>query len=231
MKLKNSGENWDIGILYEDERVIVVNKPAGISMHAKNVEDQAETVESIFRSKLAKNDPVRGGIVHRIDKDTSGVVIMAKTTKELEYLQQQFSQRKVDKKYLALVWGHLKHQKARIELPIKRSNKSPNKMSIDSSGKMSISEYEVMSEYKNYSLLSISIYTGRTHQIRVQLAHMGHSVVGDKLYSSKSIPNGLSRQFLHAQSLSLDIDNSGIKRSFEAPLAEDLKKFLDSIDE
>ena len=231
MQLKKSGENWDIGILYEDERAIVINKPAGISMHAKNTQDQTETVESIFRPILAKNDPVRGGIVHRIDKDTSGVVIMAKTIDELEYLQHQFSQRKVDKKYLALVWGHLRHQRARIELPIKRSNKSPNKMSIDTSGKMSISEYEVLSEYKNYSLLRVSIYTGRTHQIRVQLAHMGHSVVGDRLYSSKSVPDGLSRQFLHAQSLTLDIDNSGVKKIFEAPLAKDLQNFLDSIDE
>ena len=97
-----TGGKLDKYVIYEDGRVIVLNKPAGISMHGKNPQDEAETVESIFRSKLAKNDSTRGGIVHRLDKDTSGVVIMAKTEPELEFLQSQFADREVDKKYIAL---------------------------------------------------------------------------------------------------------------------------------
>ena len=225
-----TGGKLDKYVIYEDGRVIVLNKPAGISMHGKNPQDEAETVESKFRSKLAKNDTTRGGIVHRLDKDTSGVVIMAKTEPELEFLQSQFADREVDKKYIALVWGHLKHPRARIELPIKRSTKAPNRMSIDANGKMSISDYEVISEYLNFSLLRFTIHTGRTHQIRVQLAHMGHPVVGDRLYGGRPTPKGLSRQFLHAELLALKLGESEERTTFRAPLPDDLKNYMDTID-
>lgn len=225
------GENLQDRVVFEDSRVIVLNKPAGISMHGRSAQDDSLTVESVFRNKLAKNDPIRGGIVHRIDKDTSGIVIMAKTEPELEFLQSQFANREVEKKYIALVWGHLKHPRARIELPIKRSTKAPNRMSIDVQGKMAISEYKVIKDYAKYSLIEVSIHTGRTHQIRVQLAHMGHPVVGDRLYGGKPTPPGLSRQFLHAEYLSLRLGDSEDKRAFEAPLPADLQIFLDSADE
>jgi len=228
--LSNPGDRFKVDIIFENDQAIVINKPAGISMHAKNINDKSETIHSIFRSKLAQNDAIRGGIVHRLDKDTSGAVVLAKTTKELDFLQSQFSDRLVDKTYLALVWGHLKHPRARIELPIKRSTKSPNKMSIHSQGKMGISEYTVIKEYKLFSLLEINIHTGRTHQIRVQLAHMGHPVVGDRLYSEKSVPDGLKRQFLHSKTLALKINPDEDRKIFEAPLAEDLSDFLRALD-
>ena len=223
------GDGFNVEVLFENEQVIVINKPAGISMHAKNSKDQSKTIYSIFRTKLASNDHLRGGIVHRLDKDTSGVLIMAKTIKELDYLQQQFASRLVDKTYIALVWGHLKYPRARIELPIKRSTKAPNKMSIDALGKMAISEYKVLAEYDKYSLVQINIHTGRTHQIRVQFAHMGHPIVGDKLYGGKPMPEGLSRQFLHAKSLALSIKEGLLKQNFEADLPKDLTDFLESI--
>ena len=223
------GDGFNIEVLFENEQVIVINKPAGISMHAKNSKDLSKTIYSIFRSKLANNDQLRGGIVHRLDKDTSGVLIMAKTIKELDYLQQQFASRLVDKTYIALVWGHLRHPRARIELPIKRSTKAPNKMSIDALGKMAISEYKVLAEYNKYSLVQIDIHTGRTHQIRVQFSHMGHPIVGDKLYGGKPMPEGLSRQFLHAKSLALSIEDGLLKQNFEADLPKDLTDFLESI--
>lgn len=218
-------------ILFEDDNSIVINKPAGISMHGINTEDRSVTIASLFKEKLAKNDPIRGGVVHRLDKNTSGVVVLAKNSKQLAFLQSQFANREVGKKYLALVWGHMKLPHARLELPIKRSTKSPAKMAIDATGKMAVSEYKVIEEYKDYSLLELAIFTGRTHQIRVQLSHLGHPVVGDLMYGNKRAPEGLKRQFLHAESLTLKLNQNEPQRVFEAPLAKDLNEFLDKIDE
>lgn len=218
-----------IGVIYEDDQVLVINKPAGISMHKINSDDSSITIHDLFSAKLAQNDDLRGGIVHRLDKDTSGVVIMAKTTEALEFLQDQFASRKVDKSYLVLVWGRLSHPRARIELPIKRSSKSPTAMSVNPGGRMSVSEYEVISEYHNYSYVRVNIHTGRTHQIRVQFAHMGHPVVGDKMYGSRPMPSGLNRQFLHAQKLALILPGHRAKTEFEAPLPDDLGDFLGSL--
>ncbi len=231
MLAKNQGElKLSIAILFEDSNVIVINKPAGLLMHPKNDQDQSSSVFSVFSSQLAPADNLRGGIVHRLDKDTSGVVIMAKNESTLEFLQQQFAARTVDKTYLALVWGHLSHPKARIELPVRRSLKSPNVMAVHPSGKMSISQYQVLAEYKDYSYLSIDIHTGRTHQIRIQFAHLGHSVVGDKLYGKKALPQGLARQFLHAEKLSILLPNKKVKKTFYAPLPADLSSFLGGLE-
>lgn len=217
-------------VLYQNDNVLVINKPAGIAMHAKNSNDQNITIHSIFASQLARGgDPLRSGIVHRLDKNTSGVVIMAKNDTALKYLQAQFAARTVDKVYLALVWGHLEHQKARIELPIRRSTKAPNIMAIHPGGKPAVSEYKVVKEYSQYSLVEINLHTGRTHQIRVQFAHLGHSVVGDGQYGNRPLPEGLSRQFLHAQKLSIKLPGDTQTASFEAPMPSDLESFLEKI--
>lgn len=220
-----------MAIIYEDSDVLVINKPAGITMHAKNSNDHSETVQSIFASQLPSQggDPQRRGIVHRLDRDTSGVVILAKTQLALEYLQAQFAARTVGKQYYALVWGHLKQPRARIELPIRRSTKSPNIMAVHQQGRQAITEYNVVTEYPKYSLLDIKLHTGRTHQIRAQFAHLGHPVVGDKSYGSKSTPQGLTRQFLHAYKLSITLPGNKVPTSFEAPLATDLQSFLDGL--
>lgn len=216
-------------VIYEDEDVLVINKPAGISMHKTAADDPNVTIHDLFANQLAQNDPIRGGIVHRLDKGTSGVVIMAKNNQAMEFLQKQFAARKVEKDYLALVWGHLKHAKARIELPIRRSTKAPNQMSIHQGGKVSISEYRIEHEYDQYSLVQIQLHTGRMHQIRVQFAYIGHPVVGDKMYGNKPLPTGLGRQFLHAKRLGLVLSGTTTQRFFEAPLARDLKQFLETI--
>lgn len=218
-----------IGIIYENDQVIVINKPPGIAMHSKNRQDKSISIRGIFEDKLPDHDELRGGIVHRLDKDTSGVVIMAKNNTACDFLQKQFAERKVDKTYYGLVWGHLKHEKARIELPLRKSYKAPNIMSVHPAGKMSVSEYQVLANYRDYSFLEIAIHTGRTHQIRVQLAHMGHPVVGDLVYSNKKIPSGLTRQFLHAHKLAIVLPGDSKKTTFEAELAEDLKKFMDQL--
>jgi 23S rRNA pseudouridine1911/1915/1917 synthase len=222
----------DIDILYQDDNVLVINKPAGIAMHAKNNNDSSTTIHSIFASQLTGGgDPLRFGIVHRLDKNTSGVVIMAKTSLALKLLQEQFAFRTVYKQYVALVWGHLKHQKARIELPVRRSVKAPNIMVIHPGGKEAISEYRVVNEYQDYSLLEIDLHTGRTHQIRVQFAYIGHPIVGDKQYGKRPIPRGLSRQFLHAKKLTIKLPGQKKLTSFEAPLSLELKSFLEKLNE
>lgn len=223
--------NGSIDVIYEDENVLVINKPAGISMHKISQNDESTTIHDLLSSKLANNDPIRGGIVHRLDKDTSGVLILAKNIKSLEFLMEQFKNRKVEKEYLALVWGRLQYPKARIELPVARSVKTPTAMSIKSGGKMSISEYEVIAEYGQFSYIRVNIHTGRTHQIRVQFAHIGHPVVGDKMYGSRPLPSGLHRQFLHAERLAIVLPGNNNKTVFEAPLPKDLKDFLGNIDD
>lgn len=153
---------------------------------------------------------------------------MAKTTEALNYLQAQFKARTVEKIYEALIWGHMQQPQARLELPVRRSLRQPNKMMVHHTGKLSSTEYEVVGRYLLYSLLKVRLLTGRTHQIRVQFAHLGHPVVGDSLYSKQKLPNGLTRQFLHAQSLTLQLPGGEPKR-FEAPLPTDLKIFLKSL--
>lgn len=216
--------------MYEDQNVLVINKPAGIIMHAKNRADLSPSVRSIFASKISGGEIGREGIVHRLDRDTSGVVILAKNQLSLEFLQSQFGARKVTKEYLALVWGHLKHQRARLELPIRRSLKSPAVMSVHPSGKEAISEYYVVKEYGDFSLLSVRLHTGRTHQIRVHLAHIGHPVVGDKVYSKKILPQNLNRQFLHAKRLCLQLPDKKKPNCFTTSLPDELDKFLEQID-
>lgn len=220
---------FSIEILFEDSNVLVINKPAGLIVHPKNTSASESSVQSIFSKQLSGGEPGREGIVHRLDKDTSGVLILAKNQRSLEFVQRQFANREVTKEYLALVWGHPKHSEARVELPIRRSHKSPAKMEIHSSGKESVSEYQLLERYDEYSLIKVLLHTGRTHQIRVQCAHIGHPVVGDKLYSKRTMPKGLTRQFLHAQKLCLVLPQQTEPSCFEAELPDDLQSFLESI--
>lgn len=218
----------NVPILFEGSDVLVVNKPAGFLVHPTEHDPGANSLTQIFADKLVQSDSLRPGVVHRLDKDTSGVVIMAKTMPALKSLQAQFKARTVEKIYEALIWGHMQQPKARLELPVRRSLRQPNKMMIHHTGKLASTEYHVLARYSLYSLIEIKLLTGRTHQIRVQFAHLGHPVVGDTLYSKQKLPQGLHRQFLHAKTLALNLP-SGERKKFSAPLAEDLKNFLQSL--
>lgn len=218
----------DVPILFEDSNVLVLNKPAGLLVHPTDHNPSANSLTQIFAHKLIQSDPLRPGVVHRLDKDTSGVVIMAKTEIALRALQAQFKARTVEKIYDALIWGHLQEPKARLELPIRRSLRQPNKMMVHHAGKLANTEYEVVGRYVLYSLLKIKLLTGRTHQIRVQFAHLGHPVVGDPLYSKQKLPRGLTRQFLHAQSLTLTLP-TGERKQFTTSMPQDLNSFLRSL--
>lgn len=214
-------------VLYEDKDVIVINKPAGLLTHPTERSD-APSVAGAFASKASDSDKLRPGIVHRLDKDTSGVMILAKNIKAKEFLQSQFKNHKVKKSYLALIEGKLKQKTARIELPIARSSKQPNKMEVSAKGRSAVSQYKVIAEYPNASLVEISLLTGRTHQIRVQFAYLDHSVVGDKDYGIKKLAGGLDRQFLHSKTLVITLP-SGDKKIFTAELPDDLNNYLKAL--
>lgn len=214
-------------VIFEDENVIVINKPAGLVVHPSGKLTQP-SVAGAFASEVEDDDLVRPGIVHRLDKDTSGVMILARNPQTKEFLQAQFKARTVQKVYTALIQGHLEAESARIELPLERSKKNPEKMMVSSGGKSAITEYQTITQYDNYTLVEIKLHTGRTHQIRAQFAHIGNPIVGDRLYAQQDYPKGLTRQFLHASSLSIEIA-PGVTKKFSAPLAKELKEFLDSL--
>ena len=211
-------------IIFEDSNVIVINKPAGLVAHPTAKLSQP-SVAGAFLDKIVDSDLLRPGIVHRLDKDTSGVMILARNEATKDFLQAQFKDRKVKKIYTALVLGHLDRETARIELPLERSKKNPEKMMVSSSGKMAVSEYKLVAEYPGYSLIEVELLTGRTHQIRAHFAHIGNPIAGDRLYGKQILPAGLDRQFLHASLLSLEVAKDK-KMTFKAPLAKDLKVFL-----
>lgn len=214
-------------VLYEDNDVIVINKPAGLLTHPSERSD-TPSVAAAFSYKVKDSDKLRPGIVHRLDKDTSGVMILAKTPLAKEFLQSQFKERKVVKEYIALLDGSLANTSARIELPLARSKKRPNAMVVSQTGKKAVSEYQVIAEYPHNSLVHINLLTGRTHQIRVQFAHIDHPVVGDDIYNHSKANPPINRQFLHSKSLTLTLPN-GEKKTFTAELPDDLAMYLEQL--
>ena len=233
--------NIPLNVVYEDSDVIVLNKQAGISVHP-SVNEPSGTIANalIARYPEIKNvgdDPIRPGIVHRLDKDTSGLLVIAKSQKAFEFLKKEWQDGRVVKKYFALVWGSPKSESGKIESELARSPKDfkkrivvrPGKKQLK--GKMAITEYKVLEKFKDFSLVEVSPKTGRMHQIRVHMASLGHPVVGDKLYGRRS-PFGRSpagRQFLHAYYLKFSLPN-GKSLALEADLPEDLKSTLAKID-
>ena len=214
----------DLKVIYEDKQVLVIDKPAGIAVHLGESQRQQPTVAAFGLKKGVKdNDDERPGLVHRLDKDTSGVMIIAKDPETKAFLQKQFKQRQVEKSYLALIKGRLKEHRAVIKLPIGRSRKDPLKRAVLPGGRESATAYEVIEELPKYSLLRVNLLTGRTHQIRVHFAHIGHAVVGDSFYGSAE--KSLNRQFLHAESLKLELP-TGVVKNFKSQLPAELKAFL-----
>ncbi len=220
---------WDVplSIVYEDEALIVIDKPAGMTVHpvpgnedktmANAVIAYAPGIEGIGGER-------RPGIVHRLDKDTSGLIVVAKNERAHAHLAEQFKSREVGKVYLALVTGHPSPPEADIEAPIGRHPRDRQRMAIVSTGRPSITRYKVVSAYKRASLVEARPRTGRTHQIRVHLASVGHPVVGDSTYGRAV--EGLSRQFLHARQLAFAHPGSGEPMSFTTPLPDDLETYL-----
>ncbi len=222
-------------IIYEDKDILVINKPAGLLVHPIKAYPSKDTLVAWLTKKYPKiktvgDDPAnRPGIVHRLDKETSGAMVVAKTQKAFEFLKKQFQNRHVKKNYLALVWGKFEMRSGIIEKPIGiKSGTLKRTVKIDENTKM-VKEaktiYRVKKELGLYSLIEVEPLTGRTHQIRVHLASVKHPVVGDRLYSQRELPPGIKRLFLHAQSLELDLPNRKHEK-FTAELPRDLNQVL-----
>lgn len=204
----------DLSILYEDDNVLVINKPEGIISHSRGRYWNEPSVASFVRQKTGLEGD-RSGIVHRLDRATSGVMICAKNSETLSLLQKQFSKRNVKKTYLAIVSGHLKLPEAIIDMPIERNPKAPSTFRIGSNGKPSQTKYFVIENRDDYDVVRLEPITGRTHQLRVHLAHQGHPIVGDMLYKGEAA----DRLYLHALSLEITLPE-GERKLFEAPLPE-----------
>ncbi len=216
-----------LSIVHEDEALIVIDKPAGMTVHpVPGNEDKtmANAVIAYAPSIEGIGGERRPGIVHRLDKDTSGLIVVAKNERAHAHLAEQFKSREVGKVYLALVTGHPSPPEADIEAPIGRHPRDRQRMAIVSTGRPSITRYRVVSMYKRASLVEARPRTGRTHQIRVHLASVGHPVVGDSTYGRAV--EGLSRQFLHARQLAFAHPGSGEPMSFTTPLPDDLEAYL-----
>ena len=225
-----------LNIIYEDKNIVVLDKPAGLLTHPTDKKEKDALTDKLIEYypeiKNVGASP-RPGIVHRLDKDTSGLIIAAKNNKAYNYLKEQFKKRLVKKEYLALVAGKLKEKTGIITKPITRSKREPSKRTVGLWGKWkkAITRYEVIKEFKNYSLLKVMLETGRMHQIRVHLASIGHPVAGDKIYKFKrqTAPKGLKRQFLHASFLNFKLPD-GKKMTFYSKLPQDLQKTLNELD-
>ncbi len=219
-------------VIYADDNVIVVNKPAGMLVHAKGGIAKELTVADYVRSQfnpdeLADNaDNNRLGIVHRLDRATSGVMICARNLATASYLSRQFAERKAKKVYLALVSSLPGHSAARINLPIRRSRRAPSTFVVDGNGKVAITDYTVQKEYPDgRALLELRPLTGRTHQLRVHLAHLGCPIVGDAVYGHAHYGD---RLMLHAYRLEISIpgQDGAERRTFTAPLPADFQEAI-----
>jgi len=240
-----------LSVIYEDDNTVVIDKPAGISVHPrqnKNCQPIPKGVRNTLANGLLARWPemaqvgdlpaVRPGLVHRLDKDTSGVMIIAKNQKTFEWLKQQFQKRLVAKKYLALVHGQLKEKSGQIKCFLRRSP-NPTKQQVANEGREAISDYKVIKQFKNYSLIEVRPETGRFHQIRVQFAWLGNPVVGDTKYGppkARQKPSNLNRQFLHASELEILLppsstnETSNQKKTFNVPLPADLQALLKALE-
>lgn len=233
-------------IVYEDENTIVINKPAGLITHQKNLtDDQPSVVDWVIKNYpdlkdvgepfIASGAEVpRAGIVHRLDKDTSGLLLIAKTNDAFYFYKNLFQTKKIHKYYLALVHGTPKNQKGTISSPLgriglKRTTKVEGKKLIDT--KEAETNYETLKKYKKFSLMQLSPKTGRTHQLRVHMNSIGHPIAGDRVYRFKKLPEPhlLKRLFLHAFKLNF-INPNGQAMTIEADLPEDLSHLLTTLE-
>ena len=223
-----------IDIIYEDKDIIVVNKPKGMVVHPANGNPDGTLVNAIMAickdSLSGIGGEIRPGIVHRLDKDTSGLLIVAKNDMAHVNMSEQIKRHEVKKTYIALVRGIVKENEATIDMPIGRSNYDRKKMAVTKNGKNAVTYIKVLKRYDKYTLLEINIETGRTHQIRVHLAHIGYPVIGDFIYSNGKNEFGIVGQCLHAKSLEFKHPITGKDMKQEAPLPEYFEKVLNELD-
>jgi 23S rRNA pseudouridine1911/1915/1917 synthase len=227
-------EKIPLDIIFENDDLLIINKPAGMVVHPA----YGHFTGTLANAALGHDPELKGvggekrpGIVHRLDKDTSGLIVVAKNDAAHQWLQDQFKDRTVSKTYLALVDGHPPTPTGRIEAPIGRDPSHRQKMAVtpENRGRSSVTEYFTKETFPFYTLLEAHPLTGRTHQIRVHLAFVGCPVAGDTIYGHKKISLGLTRQFLHANRLKICLPGETEPRTFEAPLPEELQVCLENL--
>lgn len=214
----------ELPIIYMDDNVIVINKPIGVLSHSKGAMNDEFTVADFFKRYSTYNSNTnRPGIIHRLDRDTSGIMIGARNPETATMLQKQFADRKTRKIYYAILDGSPKLDKANIDLPINRNPSKPSTFRVDSNGKSAVTKYEVLDSTEKYSLVKLQPQTGRTHQLRVHMSYLNTPVLGDKVYGKPA-----KRLYLHAASLEITIPNSS-RQTFIAPIPPEFKDIFPNI--
>ena len=232
-EIELKAENIPIEIIYEDSDIIVVNKPKGLVVHPAVGNPDGTLVNAIMAickdSLSGIGGEIRPGIVHRLDKDTSGILIIAKNDTAHINLSEQIKNHEVEKTYIALVRGIVKENEATINMPIGRSTKDRKKMAVNKNGKNAITHFKVLKRYEKYTLLEIKIETGRTHQIRVHLSHIGYPVVGDYTYSNGKNDFNVEGQMLHSKKIKFKHPKKEETLELEAKLPEYFQEILDKM--
>jgi len=232
--LQVNPENIPLEILYEDEDLAVVNKPKGLVVHPAHGNWEGTLVNALLyhiKDLSGINGKLRPGIVHRLDKDTSGVLVVAKNDQAHRSLAEQIKEHSIKREYIALVHGNIKENAGVIDAPIGRSKTDRKKMAVVKEGRPAISEYEVLERFASYTLVKVNLLTGRTHQIRVHFAYIKHPVVGDPLYGSGKRNLGLASQALHAHLLGIVHPRTGCYMEFTSPLPEPFQMILKELRE
>jgi 23S rRNA pseudouridine1911/1915/1917 synthase len=247
-RMEAKPESIPLDIVYEDDQLLIINKPAGMVTHPAYAHYSGTLVNALLhhsRSLSSLNTEMRPGIVHRLDKDTSGLLVVAKNDTAHHLLAAQFSRRTIEREYWALVWGIFKQPTGVIEASLGRSKRDRKKVTVVEEGKPAVTEYEVLKEFDFLSLIRLKLKTGRTHQIRVHLAHIGHPVFGDATYGGRSATWGglegkraqraqnllslISRQALHAKTIGFIHPATKERVKFDSELPEDMRKVLESL--
>jgi 23S rRNA pseudouridine1911/1915/1917 synthase len=235
-----ASQDLPLTILFEDDDLVIIDKPAGVVVHPAAGHSDRTLVNALLfhvRNLSGIGGEVRPGIVHRLDKDTSGVMVIAKNDAAHRKLAAEWGTDRVRKEYLAIVYGTPKQQRATIDAPIGRDPRNRKRMSVVKSGRSAVTEYVIEQPLRHASLLRLRLRSGRTHQIRVHLKHLGHPIIGDPLYSGpqwRGIPDkriqkaiaAFPRQALHAARLTIPHPRTGETMTFESPLPEDMRELL-----
>lgn len=222
-----------LDIIYEDNDIIVVNKEKGMVVHPANGNLDGTLVNALMAkcqdSLSGIGGEIRPGIVHRLDKDTSGVIVVAKNDKAHIELSRQIKDKEMKKTYICVTRGNVPNDEATIDMPIARSKKDRKKMAVDKSGKNAITHFKVIERYNGYTYLEVNIETGRTHQIRVHLSEIGYPIIGDEVYSNGKNPFGVKGQMLHAKALEFIHPITGKKMEISAPIPKYFEEVLEQL--
>lgn len=219
----------ELDVLFEDRAVVVINKPAGLVVHPAPGHETGTLVHGLLARFPELRDPtgaMRPGIVHRLDKDTSGLMVVGKTVEAVAFLQREMQLGRVEKRYRLLVAGAIQEAEGVIDAPIARDRFQRQKMAVRADGRSARTEFRLLERLPGYTYVEARLASGRTHQLRVHFAYIGHPVVGDRTYGSGRPPGGLSRQFVHSRELAVTSPATGQRQTFVAEVPEDLEVAL-----